>query len=54
MSLRPLRVLIADDEPVARQVLREEIELQPDVELVGEAADRPCGTRCRSLRLSRM
>jgi two-component system, LytTR family, response regulator len=32
-----LRVLIADDEPVARRILREELELQPDVEILGDA-----------------
>jgi len=32
-----VRVLVVDDEPVARRVLREELELQPDVEIVGEA-----------------
>jgi Response regulator of the LytR/AlgR family len=32
-----MRVLIVDDEPIARRVLREELELQPDVEIVGEA-----------------
>jgi DNA-binding LytR/AlgR family response regulator len=32
-----LRALIVDDEPVARRVLREELELQPDIEVVGEA-----------------
>ena len=32
-----LRALIVDDEPVARRVLREELELQPDIEIVGEA-----------------
>jgi two-component system, LytTR family, response regulator len=31
------RALIVDDEPVARRVLREEIEQQPGVEVVGEA-----------------
>jgi two-component system, LytTR family, response regulator len=35
----PLRTLIADDEPVARQILREELELIGDVEIVGEASD---------------
>jgi DNA-binding LytR/AlgR family response regulator len=35
----PLRTLIVDDEPVARQVLREELGSFPDVEIVGEAAD---------------
>ena len=32
-----LRTLIVDDEPIARKLLREELELQPDVEVVGEA-----------------
>jgi two-component system LytT family response regulator len=31
--------LIVDDEPIARKVLREELELIPDVEVIGEAAD---------------
>jgi DNA-binding LytR/AlgR family response regulator len=34
-----MRVLIADDEPVARQVLRELLAEHPGVEVVGEAAD---------------
>lgn len=34
-----MKVLIVDDEPVARRVLREELELLPDVEIVGEADD---------------
>ena len=34
-----MRTLIVDDEPIARQVLREELELIPDVEIVGEAED---------------
>lgn len=34
----PLRVLVADDEPVARQVLRELLEEYPDTTLAGEAA----------------
>jgi DNA-binding LytR/AlgR family response regulator len=33
-----LKVLIADDEPVARQVLREYVESIPSLELAGEAA----------------
>jgi DNA-binding LytR/AlgR family response regulator len=33
-----VRVLIADDEPVARQVLREHVESIPSLELAGEAA----------------
>jgi DNA-binding LytR/AlgR family response regulator len=32
-----LRTLIVDDEPVARRVLREELELIEDIEIVGEA-----------------
>jgi two-component system, LytTR family, response regulator len=32
-----LKTLIVDDEPIARQVLREELELIADVEVVGEA-----------------
>jgi len=32
-----MRALIVDDEPVARRVLREELELVPSVEIVGEA-----------------
>jgi len=34
-----LRTLIVDDEPIARQVLREELEQIGEVEIVGEAAD---------------
>ena len=34
-----MRVLIVDDEPIARQVLRQELEAVPDVEIVGEAGD---------------
>ena len=34
-----LRTLIVDDEPVARQVLREELEQMDSVEIVGEAAN---------------
>jgi two-component system LytT family response regulator len=32
-----IKTLIVDDEPVARRVLREELELFPDIELIGEA-----------------
>jgi two-component system LytT family response regulator len=35
----PLKTLIVDDEPIARKVLREELELIDDVEIIGEAAD---------------
>jgi DNA-binding LytR/AlgR family response regulator len=34
-----MRALIVDDEPIARRVLREELDLLPDVEVVGEAGD---------------
>ena len=34
-----LRTLIVDDEPIARQVLREELDQLGEVEIVGEAAD---------------
>jgi len=32
-----MRTLIVDDEPIARKILREELALLPDVEIVGEA-----------------
>jgi DNA-binding LytR/AlgR family response regulator len=34
---RAIKTLIVDDEPVARKVLREALELLPQVELIGEA-----------------
>ncbi|MBS1833181.1 MAG: response regulator transcription factor [Acidobacteria bacterium] len=34
-----LRTLVVDDEPVARSILREELELHPSVEWIGEASD---------------
>jgi two-component system LytT family response regulator len=37
MNRRVMRTLIVDDEPVARQVLREELETLPEVVIVGEA-----------------
>jgi DNA-binding LytR/AlgR family response regulator len=36
-SIMPLRTLIVDDEPIARRVLREELDSLKDVEVVGEA-----------------
>jgi DNA-binding LytR/AlgR family response regulator len=36
-----VRVLIADDEPIARQVLREHIESMPGLEVAGEASTGP-------------
>jgi len=35
---RRMRTLIVDDEPIARQVLREELEHRRDIEIIGEAA----------------
>ena len=35
----PLRTLVIDDEPIARQVLRDELGAFEDVEIVGEAAN---------------
>ncbi len=37
MASAALKTLIVDDEPVARRVLREDLEVLPDVEVVGEA-----------------
>lgn len=39
MHSRVLTVLIVDDEPVARRVLRENLEQFPDVEVMGEAGN---------------
>ena len=39
MSSAAIRALIADDEPIARQVLREALEPFPDVEIAGEAGN---------------
>ncbi|MGA2147858.1 MAG: LytTR family DNA-binding domain-containing protein [Bryobacteraceae bacterium] len=39
MNPRTLKTLIVDDEPIARRVLREDLELLPDIEIVGEAAN---------------
>ena len=36
-----LKILIVDDEPIARRVLREELDLVEDIEIVGEAEDGP-------------
>jgi DNA-binding LytR/AlgR family response regulator len=37
MDRHIMRTLIVDDEPIARRVLREELESFPDVEVIGEA-----------------
>jgi two-component system LytT family response regulator len=39
MKPRVMKALIVDDEPIARRVLREELELIPEVQVVGEAGD---------------
>jgi DNA-binding LytR/AlgR family response regulator len=39
MAHTALRTLIVDDEPVARQILRDELGAFPDVEIAGEAAN---------------
>src|SRR5579871_4821989 len=39
MDRRLLKTLIVDDEPIARRVLREELELLPGIAVIGEAAD---------------
>jgi two-component system, LytTR family, response regulator len=41
-----VRVLIADDEPIARQVLREHIESIPGLEVAGEASTGPETLQC--------
>jgi two-component system, LytTR family, response regulator len=35
----PMKALIVDDEPIARRILREELELFPEVVVLGEASD---------------
>src|SRR5262245_28200096 len=37
MATSVIRTLLVDDEPIARKVLREELEDLPDIEIVGEA-----------------
>jgi len=39
MEAPGIRALIVDDEPMARRVLREELELLPEVRVIGEASD---------------
>jgi len=34
-----MKTLIVDDEPIARQVLREELEIFPEIQIIGEAED---------------
>jgi chemotaxis response regulator CheB len=37
MSVTPIRALVVDDEPIAREVLREELEEIDGVEVIAEA-----------------
>jgi DNA-binding NarL/FixJ family response regulator len=39
MAMSKLRVFVADDHPIVRSGLRNHIETQPDIDVVGEAAD---------------
>src|SRR5450759_4598265 len=39
MDRRRITTLIVDDEPIARRVLREGLELIPGIEIIGEAAN---------------
>jgi DNA-binding NarL/FixJ family response regulator len=43
--MRPIRVLIADDEPLLLQALGEVIDASPDFEIVGTAANASDATR---------
>ncbi|HXI43008.1 MAG TPA: LytTR family DNA-binding domain-containing protein [Bryobacteraceae bacterium] len=43
----PLKTLIVDDEPIARKVLREELESITDIEIIGEADD--CATALQKI-----
>jgi two-component system, LytTR family, response regulator len=38
---RAIKTLVVDDEPVARQILREELTLMSAIDLIGEARDGP-------------
>jgi NarL family two-component system response regulator LiaR len=42
---RPTRVLIVDDHGVVREGLRAYLELEPDIQVVGEARDGEDGVR---------
>ncbi|MEO7454911.1 MAG: response regulator [Gemmatimonadaceae bacterium] len=41
MTSHPIRTVIVDDEPVARELIRIRLEREPDFEIVGEAASGP-------------
>ena len=40
-----MRVILVDDEPLARDALRARLESASDVEIVGEAGDGPSAVR---------
>ncbi len=46
LEVTAVRILIADDEPIARQVLREHIESIPGLEVAGEASTGPETLQC--------
>ncbi len=49
--MKPIRVLIADDHAMIREGLRQLLEVQADIEVVGEATDGvEALERCRALR----
>lgn len=39
VSTEPIRTVVADDEPLAREILRVRLDREPDFDLVGEAGD---------------
>src|SRR4030081_483530 len=44
-EVRPIRVLIVDDHGIVREGLRAYLELEPDIQVVGEARDGQEGVR---------
>ena len=44
--MRVLKILLVDDEPIARQVLAEELAEIDGAEVVGEAADGEAALKC--------
>jgi len=46
-----MKALIVDDEPIARRVLREELELFPEVQVIGEGGSGriSCSWICKCL-----
>jgi hypothetical protein len=43
MNRPVMKTLIVDDEPIARRVLREDLEAYPEVDIVGEAENVEAG-----------